>query len=68
MKFMLYYIITLNGVLNKKGVRMEFVYVGIGIVIGVVGALVLDVDSLSNLWAKKEETLDEKNEENEEVK
>ena len=68
MKFMLYYIITLNGVLNKKGVRMEFVYVGIGIVIGVVGALVLDVDSLSNLWAKKEKTFDEKNEENEEVK
>ncbi len=47
---------------------MEFVYVIIGVVIGVVGALVLDVDSLSNLWAKKEETFDSKEEHNEEEK
>lgn len=47
---------------------MEFVYIIIGIVIGVVGALVLDVDSLSNLWAKKEEKLDAKEEHNEDKK
>ncbi len=47
---------------------MEFVYVGIGIVIGVVGILFLDVDSISNLWAKKEETLDDKLEHDEEGK
>ncbi len=44
---------------------MEFIYVIIGVVIGVVGALVLDVDSLSNLWAKKEEEFDAKEEHNE---
>jgi len=47
---------------------MEFVYVGIGVVIGVVGVLLLDVDSLSKLWAKKEETLDEKVEHEDERK
>jgi len=44
---------------------MEFVYVGIGIVIGVVIVLFLDIDSLSNLFAKKEETFDDKEEHNE---
>ncbi len=39
---------------------MEFVYIGIGIVIGVVGILFLDVDSVSKLFAKKEETFDDK--------
>jgi len=47
---------------------MEFVYVAIGVVIGVVGVLLLDVDSLSKLWAKKEETLDEKVEHEDERK
>lgn len=44
----------------NKGVCMEFVYIGIGIVIGVVGILFLDVDSVSKLFAKKEETFDDK--------
>ena len=39
---------------------MEIVYVVVGIVIGVVAAIFLDVDSLSNLWAKKEEEIDDK--------
>lgn len=47
---------------------MEFVYVGIGVIIGVVGALFLDVDSFSKLFAKKEETFDEKAEHENEVK
>jgi len=56
---MLYYYIALRRkyeVLNKKGVRMEFVYVAIGIVIGVVGAIVLDVD----MFSKKAEDVDAK--------
>lgn|GEM_PF-1314666 len=47
---------------------MEFVYIIIGIVIGVVAMLFIDVDSLSNLFAKKEEELDAKEEHNEEGK
>lgn len=47
---------------------MEIVYIVIGIVIGVVAAIFLDVDSLSNLWAKKEEELDDKAEHEEERK
>lgn len=41
---------------------MELGYIIIGIVIGVVGALVIDVDSISNLFAKKEKDFDDKNE------
>jgi len=44
---------------------MGLVYIIIGIVIGVVLALVLDVGSLSNLFAKKEEEFDDKEEHNE---
>ena len=45
---------------------MEFVYVGIGIIIGVViGALFLDIDSISNKFAKEEEKFDAKEEHNE---
>ena len=44
---------------------MEFVFVGIGIVIGVVGALFLDVDKFSNKFAKEEEKFDAKEEHNE---
>lgn len=44
---------------------MEFVYVGIGIVIGVVGAIVLDVDWFSNKVAKEEEKIDDHDPENE---
>ena len=44
---------------------MEYVYVGIGIVIGVVGALFLDVDKFSNKFAKEEEKFDSKEEHNE---
>lgn len=47
---------------------MEILYVVIGVVIGVVAAIFLDVDSLSNLWAKKEEELDDKIEHEEERK
>lgn len=47
---------------------MEFVYMGIGLVIGVVAMLFIDVDSLSNIFAKKEETFDDKEEHNEERK
>ena len=47
---------------------MVLVYVVVGIVIGVVIAVFLDVDSLSNLWAKKEEEIDEKIEHEEERK
>lgn len=68
MKLMLYYLVTLKSILNKKGIIMEFVYVAIGVVIGVVGALILDVDSLSKLWARKEEKFDEKSEHEEEGK
>ena len=41
---------------------MEFVYVIIGVIIGVAGALFLDIDSLSNIFAKKEKEFDDKNE------
>lgn len=42
---------------------MEFVYIGMAMVFGVViGALFIDVDSVANLWAKKEEELDVKEE------
>ena len=44
---------------------MEFVYIGIGIVIGVVGAIFLDVDKFSNKFAKEEEKFDSKEEHNE---
>lgn len=44
---------------------MEFVYVVVGIVIGVVGALFLDVDKFSNKFAKEEEKFDTKEEHNE---
>ena len=44
---------------------MEFVYVGIGIVIGVVGVLILGVDKFSNKVAKEEEKFDAKEEHNE---
>lgn len=44
---------------------MGLVYIIIGIVIGVFLALVLDVGSLSNLFAKKEEKFDDKEEHNE---
>ena len=48
---------------------MEFVYIGMALIVGVViGALFLDVDSLANLWAKKEEEFDVKEEHNEEKK
>ncbi|MEA2048151.1 MAG: hypothetical protein U9O64_06840 [Campylobacterota bacterium] len=38
---------------------MEFVYVGIGIVIGVVGTLFLDVDMFSKKVADEEEKVDD---------
>ena len=44
---------------------MEFVYVGIGIVIGVVGVLILGVDKFSNKVAEEEEKIDAKEEHNE---
>jgi len=44
---------------------MEFVYVGIGVIIGVVGILWLDVDGFSKKFAKKEEEFDAKDEHNE---
>ena len=48
---------------------MELVYIGLAIVFGVViGALFIDVDSIANLWAKKEEEFDVKEEHNEEKK
>ena len=40
---------------------MALVYIGIGIVIGVAGALFLNVDSFSKLFSKKKE-FDDKNE------
>ena len=39
--------------------NVEFVYVGIGIVIGVVGALVLDIDMFSKKVADEEEKIDD---------
>lgn len=54
---MLYYKV----ILRLKGVVMDLVYVGVALIVGlVIGALFLDVDSISNLWAKKEEEIDEK--------
>lgn len=47
---------------------MGFVYIVIGVVVGVLACLFLDVDKFSNLWAKKEEELDVKEEHNEEKK
>ena len=43
---------------------MEFVYIGIGIVIGVVGAVFLDVDMFSKKAADEEEKVDDHNEAN----
>ncbi len=44
---------------------MELVYIAIGIVIGVLGAIFLDVDKFSNKFAKEEEKFDSKEEHNE---
>lgn len=44
---------------------MEYVFVGIGIVVGVAGCMFLDVDKFSNIFAKKEEEIDDKEEHNE---
>ena len=44
---------------------MEFVYVGIGIVVGVVGVLILGVDKFSNKVEEEEEKIDAKEEHNE---
>jgi uncharacterized membrane protein YqgA involved in biofilm formation len=41
---------------------MEIVYIVIGIVIGVVASLFLDVNSWSRSFSKKEKEFDEKNE------
>jgi hypothetical protein len=43
---------------------MEFVYIGIGIVIGVVGAIFIDVDMFSKQVADAEEKIDDHNEGN----
>ena len=54
---MLYYKV----ILRLKVVFMDLIYIGVALLVGIViGALFLDVDSISNLWAKKEEELDEK--------
>ena len=44
---------------------VEFVYVGIGIVIGVVGAIFLDVDMFSKKVEEVDEKIDSKEEHNE---
>lgn len=44
---------------------MEFVYMGIGIVIGVVGAIFLDVDMFSKKAADEEVKVDDHSPENE---
>ena len=44
---------------------MEFVYIGIGIVIGVVGAIFLDVDMFSKKAADEESKVDDHSPENE---
>jgi len=44
---------------------MEFVYIGVGIVIGVVGALFLDVDMFSKKAADEEAKVDDHSPENE---
>ena len=41
---------------------MEFVYIGIGVVIGVVGVLFLDIDMFSKKVADEEEKVDDHNE------
>ena len=41
---------------------MEFVYIGIGIVIGVAGAIFIDVDMFSKKAADEEEKIDDHNE------
>jgi len=57
---MLYYKV----ILRLKGVFMDLIYIGVALIVGIViGALFLDVDSISNLWAKKEEEIDDKHEE-----
>lgn len=53
------------GQIFTKGIMMAIVYIIIGIVIGVIAMLMLDVDSLSNIFAKKEEEFDDKEEHNE---
>jgi len=42
---------------------VEFIYIGIGIVIGVVGVIFLDVDMFSKKAADEEEKIDDHNEE-----
>lgn len=44
---------------------MEFVYIGVGIVIGVVGAIFLDVDMFSKKAAEEETKVDDHSPENE---
>ena len=44
---------------------MEFVYIGVGIVIGVVGAIFLDVDMFSKKAADEETKVDDHSPENE---
>ena len=44
---------------------MEFVYIGVGIVIGVVGAIFLDVDMFSKKAADEENKVDDHSPENE---
>jgi len=44
---------------------MEFVYIGIGIAIGVAGVIFLDVDMFSKKYADEEEKFDAKEEHNE---
>ncbi len=44
---------------------MEIVYIGIGIVIGVVGAIFLDVDMFSKKAADEEKKVDDHSPENE---
>lgn len=62
---MLYYKV----ILRLKGDFMDLIYVGVALIVGlVIGALFLDVDSISNLWAKKEEKIDDKIEHEEERK
>ncbi len=41
---------------------MEFVYVGIGVVIGVAGVLLLDVGKFAKKVADEEEKIDDHNE------
>ena len=44
---------------------MEFIYIGIGIVIGVVGAIFLDVDMFSKKAADEERKVDDHSPDNE---